>query len=139
MQYSRSPGKTIGRFLSELKENGKIFGNRAGSYGYVFAPPQMYCPYTGKRNDDWVELSGKGKLEYYTIVRHRSEFCDWELPYALGALRLEGAHNLMWHRLEGIEKLSSTKKKGESEVEAVFKGKEERKGSILDIAHFKIL
>lgn len=137
MQYSRSPGKVIGRFLSELKENAKIFANRAGSYAYVFAPPQMYCPHTGKKNDDWIELSGKGSLEYYTIVHYKSDFCEWQRPYALGAIRLDGAHNLMWHRLKDIEGLSNLK--GETKVEAVFKEKEERKGSILDIDYFKTI
>ena len=137
MQYARSPGKTIGRFLSELKENAKILGNRAGTYGYVFAPPQMYCPYTGKRNDDWVELSGKGSLEYYTIVHYKSNFCDWQVPYALGAVRLAGAYNLMWHRIKDIEGLSASK--GKIKLEAVFKQKEERKGSILDIDYFKVI
>ena len=140
MQYARSPGQTIGRFLSELKENAKIFGNRAGTYGYVFIPPQMYCPYTGKKNDDWVELPNEGRLEYHTIVRQGSDFCNWPRPYAFGAIRIAGAYNLLWHRIKDIDRLSTLLAAGqEIKVAAVFKEKEERKGSILDIDHFSFI
>ena len=133
MEYRLSPGKVIGRFLSELKENGKIFGIREGMHGHVFVPPQKFCPYSGNKLEEWVELSGQGIVEYYTVVHENSPFADWKPPYALAGIRLDGAYTILWHRMKNSKSLKSGQK-----VSPVFKPKEERIGSILDIDHFVV-
>jgi uncharacterized OB-fold protein len=59
-----------------------------------------------------------------------------EVPFSVGLVMLDGAPVMLQHQLEetDVEKI-----KPGMRVEAVFKPKEERKGNIFDIIHFKTI
>ncbi len=70
---------------------GKLMGKKCEQCGEVTFPPTTACNACGSYEQDWVELSGKGKLLY---VSHgmapppNPRFNDLA-PYAYGHIRLE--------------------------------------------------
>ncbi len=136
LDYDIHLGETWGRFMNGLKEK-KIYANTGGSTK-VYVPPMAYCEESFRPNDTWVELSGEGVLEVFTVV--------WQgfrggpkTPYAIGGIRLDGADTLLMHYVSGLDfsdpaGIHAQLPKG-SRVRAVWA--EERSGQILDIAYFE--
>ncbi|MBY4212476.1 OB-fold domain-containing protein [Rhodococcus fascians] len=136
LDYDIHLGETWGRFMNGLKDK-KIYANTGGS-NKVYVPPMAYCEESFRPNDSWVELSGEGELEVFTVA--------WQgfrggpkTPYAIGGIRLDGADTLLMHYVVGLDfsdpaAIRAQLPKG-SRVRAVWA--EERTGSILDIAHFE--
>lgn len=133
MEYTRSPGKILGRFLSELRDNEEILGIRCSNCSQVFVPPQQYCPDCKISMQTYVPMSKDGVIESYTIVREANPFCDLKPPYAYVAVRFTGANTLFWHRMkDGIDKLKHGLK-----VHPVFLPEDKRTGCIMDIDSFE--
>ena len=82
--------------------------------------------------DNWVEVGPAGTVTGFTVVRYAEPYQPKEPPYVLALIRLDGADTPITHLLEcgGVEKA-----KVGMRVRAVFA--EERKDSILAIAHFE--
>ncbi|MEE8471434.1 MAG: Zn-ribbon domain-containing OB-fold protein [Dehalococcoidia bacterium] len=135
MAYSNflvSTGATGTKFLSEIRDNKKIMGIKCPSCGKVHVPPRLHCPACFVRMSEWVELSGKGTLSTYTIVRYKESYMPKEPPYAYGVIQMDGADTGLTHLLGEVD---LDKIKVGMRLEPVFK--EEREGSILDIDYFK--
>src|SRR5687768_1187750 len=64
--YTRSTGKTLGRFFAGLCER-RILGRRAAD-GHVFVPPLEHDPRSGEALGDWVEVSPLGTVESWTWI-----------------------------------------------------------------------
>jgi len=127
-----STGATGTKFLTEIRDNKKILGIKCPSCGKVYVPPRLHCPTCFVRMSEWVELSGKGTLSSYTIVRYQEPYMPKEPPFAYGVIQMEGADTGMAHFLGEVD---LDKIKIGMRLEPVFK--EEREGSILDIDYFK--
>ncbi len=127
-----STGATGTRFLSEIRDNKKLLGLKCPSCSKVYIPPRLHCPECFVRMSDWVELSGKGTLASYTVVRYQEPYMPKDPPYAYGVIQMDGADTGLVHILGGID---LDKIKIGMRLEPVFK--DEREGSILDIDHFK--
>ncbi len=127
-----STGATGTKFLTEIRDNKKILGIKCPSCGKVYVPPRLHCPTCFVRMSEWVELSGKGTLSSYTIVRYQEPYMPKEPPFAYGVIQMDGADTGMAHLLGEVD---LDKIKIGIRLEPVFK--EEREGSILDIDYFK--
>lgn len=127
-----STGETGTKFLSEIRDNKKIVGIKCPSCGKIYVPPRLHCPTCFVRMSEWVELSGKGALSSYTIVRYKESYHPKEPPFAYGVIQMDGADTGMSHFLGEVD---LDKIKIGMRLEPVFK--EEREGSILDIDYFK--
>jgi uncharacterized OB-fold protein len=125
-------GATGTRFLSEIRDNKKIMGIKCPTCGKVYVPPRSHCPVDFAKMTEWVDLSGKGTLSSYTVVRYEEPYLPKEPPFAYGVIQMDGADTGMAHILGEVD---LDKIKVGMRLEPVFK--EEREGSILDIAHFK--
>ncbi|RME92634.1 MAG: hypothetical protein D6767_02760 [Candidatus Hydrogenedentota bacterium] len=136
MEYTRSPGKLLGRFLSELRDNGDIYGIRCSKCSQVFVPPQQYCPDCKIKMQSWVLMPEEAVVEQFTIVQEETPFSDLKPPYAYVAVRFEGANSLFWHRMKNPDSLKALKKG--VKVIPKFLDVEKRTGSILDIDEFII-
>ncbi|MBQ7805747.1 OB-fold domain-containing protein [Rhodococcus sp. (in: high G+C Gram-positive bacteria)] len=136
LDYDIHLGETWGRFMNGLAEK-KIYANTGGS-SKVYVPPMAFCEESFEPNDKWIELSGEGVLEVFTVA--------WQgfrggpaTPYAIGAIRLDGADTLLMHYVVGLDftdpaGVHDQLPKG-SRVRAVWAA--ERSGQILDISHFE--
>jgi hypothetical protein len=81
-----------------------------------------------------VEVSDRGTVLTYTVVNEANISQPVEPPLIYGIIQLDGADNGFVHMLGGVE---AEQLRIGMRVQAVFK--EQRKGSILDIRHFKPL
>ena len=127
-----STGATGTKFLSEIRDNKKIMGIKCPKCSKVYVPPRLHCPTCFARMTEWIELSGKGALSSYTVVRYEEPYMPKTPPYAYGVIQLDGADTGMAHVLGEVD---LDKIKIGMRLEPVFK--EEREGSILDIDYFK--
>lgn len=129
-----SAGKTGTRFLTELRDNKRIMGTKCLECNRVYVPARPVCPSCLSTKQEWVEVGPNGTLETYTISIREESMRVFSMPghIAFGIIKLDGADVGLIHYIAGcpFENLVNGMR-----VQAVFK--EERKGSILDISHFR--
>ena len=130
--YTWSVGEVGSRFLTEIKENQKIWGTRCPVCGSVFVPPKKTCTYCFVPIHEWTEVKDEGVLQTYTIARYKTDLIPQDSPQIIGIILLDGADTGLVHL---IGEAPPEKIKVGMRVKAVFN--KERKGHILDIKHFK--
>lgn len=87
------PTKTS-KFLDELRNN-RLMGARCTKCGKLYCPPTADCSKCGCNELEWVNLSGRGRLLTYTVVRIPPVSLTKEAPYAVGIVQLEEGPNVM--------------------------------------------
>jgi len=130
--YTWSVGEVGSRFLTELKENKKIWGTKCPICEAVFVPPKKTCTYCFVTCHEWVELKDEGVLQTYTVVRYDTTLIPGKKPQIIGIVLLDGADTGITHLIGGV---SPDQVKVGMRLKAVFNDK--RTGHILDIKHFK--
>ncbi len=90
VEYTYSPGRATTRFLRAIEQK-RLMGQRCTGCGKVYIPPRGACPRCGLPTDEEVELTDKGTVVSFTVVRVPSENIQLELPYAAGSILLDGA------------------------------------------------
>lgn len=141
--YRWSAGIYGGKFLTELRDNGKIYANKCPKCGFHCIYPRIACPRCSIRMEEWgkwIEVGPKGTVLLFNITEQ--PFLNpmtgkmLKVPMTVGLIQLDGAPVVFTHYLEETnpEKLCIGMR-----VEAVFKPREERKANINDILHFKTI
>jgi len=130
--FCYSAGKVTSRFLLALRDEATIYGIRCPSCGKVYAPPRSLCGPCFTSTEEWVPLTGEGVVQSFTGVRYAESVHPLEPPFIIGLIRLDGADTGMVHIIRGMEEKAL---EIGQRVRAVFT--QERKGHILDIAHFE--
>ncbi len=133
--YKHSTGEVVGRFLAGLKEQKKIWGQRVAGQGVV-VPPLGYSEADGSGGGEWVEVKPTGTVTAVAVVTEPIErLHPCSSPFAFVLVRLDGADTALAHIVtDDLEKLSVG-----SRVEAVWAPDAERKGTIRDIACFRLI
>lgn len=139
LEYRFAVGNHARRFFEALREEGKILATRDAA-GNVMVPPRPVCGLSGLEMNEWVEVGPGGTLAGCTVVY--VPFIDpmtgaqRPVPYGFGLVRFDGADTNIYHLLDESDpdRIGVGKR-----VEAVFKPREERTGSLADIRHFRIL
>ena len=90
LEYQYSAGRATSRFLRGIGQ-GRILGQRCPSCGKVYVPPRGSCPRCAVPTDEEVELSDRGTVTTFAIVRVPSENIDVPLPFASVHVLLDGA------------------------------------------------
>lgn len=131
-------GRTGSRFLIELRDNQRIMGLKCANCSIVYVPPKSVCSKCYSHLEEWVEVSNQGTLMTYTVMNHL--YSDYyqpkNTPYAIGIIKLDGADTGLCHFLDEVD---PSKLKVGVRVQAIFKDKEQREASILDIDYFKVI
>ncbi len=118
------------RFFREIKDHGRFLGARCDACAYTYLPPSIFCPRCFARLDDWREVGPDGTVRAHTLVHFDLDGRRLHEPIAVGLVQLDGADGLLVHRLAaGVQ--------AGQRVAAVFKEPKQRRGSILDIEHFR--
>lgn len=137
LDYSVSLGEAYSRFMRGLKGK-EIYGNKCGECGRMYVPPQPFCPVCFKQITEWVETSGNGVVEGFTVT-YRQFLNLPEPPYTIGVIRIDDSAISMIHWIGGIEYKSfddiPSKIKIGMKVTPVWA--KERKAEIRDIAYFE--
>lgn len=84
---------TVQAYKDFLQE-GKLMGSRCKSCGTMYVPPRPVCPECHSRKLDWLEMSGDGIVEAYTVITVPLSILAEEAPYAVGVVRLVEGPNV---------------------------------------------
>lgn len=122
------------RFFRAIKDRGVFMGTVCPECGLTYVPPSMYCERCFAQLDEWVEVGSRGTVYTYTILTRSLDDGTLDEPQILALVELKGAFGGLVHRLGA---LGPEDVEIGMEVEAVFKPKRERAGSILDIEYFR--
>ena len=138
LRYSWDNGVGIGYYLSQLKA-GKIAGSECTRCNIITLPPRAFCERCFKPTAGWVALKDTGTINTFSVSH-----VDWaarrlgenDRPHTPAVIEIDGAspgHGIM-HLIGEIEPYEI---KIGMRVQAVWKPREERTGSITDILDFK--
>lgn len=124
------------RFLTQLRDRARIWGMRCPTCNRVYVPARSVCKDCYSQLKEWVEVSDKGTVLTYATDHESKDVHPVEAPIVYGIIQLDGADTGFVHMLAEVE---PEELRIGMRVRAVFKPKDERIGSILDIRHFKPL
>ncbi len=135
-----STGPTMGRFLSEIRDNKRIMANKCPQCGRTQLPPRIVCAACHCQVDDWIELKNTGEVMSYdvTYVPTLNPLTGKmrEVPYTTASILLDGGDTTIMHYLD----LTDPKKlKMGMRCEAVFRPDGEREGRVTDILYFRVI
>ena len=120
------------RFFRELKDNGRFLGSRCAACDHVYLPPSIYCPRCFAALEDWKEVGPQGTVRAVTTAHRGVDGGTLETPETLALIQLDGADDLLAHRIGESEGLEIG-----ARVAPVLKDTPEREGSILDVRYFR--
>ena len=133
--YKHSTGPIVGRFLAGLKTQQKIWGQRVAGLGVV-VPPVGYSEVDGSAGGEWVAVSDTGVVTAVAVVHTPiAGLHPFTTPFAFVLIRLDGADTALVHVVQDdLDALAVG-----ARVAAVWAPDDQRKGSIRDIACFRLL
>jgi uncharacterized OB-fold protein len=121
------------RFFREILDNARLLGTRCNDCDYTYVPPTIYCERCFAKLEDWVEVGPEGTVESFTVLLEALDGTPLDEPEIMALVQLDDADSVLVHRLG---ELSLDDLAIGMRVQAVFKAKNKRVGSILDIEHF---
>lgn len=136
--YNWHCGPYWSRFFLGLRDDKKIYGTKCPSCGRVYVPPREVCGPCFAKMEEWVEVGPEGIIGGFTVVKH--PYIDpntgkpVKVPCTDVYVRLDGADTSLLHWLDETDE---SKIAVGMRVKPVFR--EQRKGSIHDIVHFKLI
>jgi uncharacterized OB-fold protein len=120
------------RFFRALKEDGKILSSRCEACDLTYVPARQFCERCLAELVEWLDAGTKGEVYTFTLLYENLDGSIKEEPEVIAFVRMgDGGivHKLSEVNLEEIDIGMP--------VEAVFKPKAEREGTILDIQYFR--
>lgn len=79
----------------EIPYRYRLMGTRCVRCGAVYHPPQVVCQKCGSREMADVELSWRGKLMAYTVIRRPPRGYEDYKPYIVGLVELEDGKRIL--------------------------------------------
>jgi len=133
LDYDYSAGQSASRFLRAIAE-GRLLGQRCPVDGRVYFPSRGSCPqHAVTFGEETVELSDKGTIVTFSIVRVPSANIPLELPYITVNVLLDGADTILMHVLDAeLDDVHMGMR-----VQAVWKPREEWTTSTANILYFR--
>ena len=133
--YKHSTGEVIGRFLAGLKEQKTIWGQRVAGLGVV-VPPLGYSEVDGSAAGEWVAVRPTGVVTAVARVhRPLAGLHPFATPFAFVLVKPDGADTALAHVVQDdLDRLRVG-----TRVEAVWAPDGERRGTIRDIACFRVI
>ncbi|BAJ51203.1 conserved hypothetical protein [Candidatus Caldarchaeum subterraneum] len=145
-RYADTPGEALAKFLQGLRE-GRLFGTRCSGCGRVLIPPRLFCEWCMREVSDWVEHNGEAVVSTYSLAYIGTDpgvrlaepnivavlwFKDTvrETPSSKTVFHAAGLMHIIRECGPGDVRIGMR-------VKPVWKPAEQRRGSILDISHFK--
>lgn len=146
LPFKDDAGIYLSRLLTSMRDHGKIIANRCPKCHRVFLPPNIICGWCKIEIEDkpenWLEISDKGTVLTYFVIKEREvdrvtgKFIGVPNPNA--QIRLDGGDDQTYVN-HVLEEMDETKLRVGMRVQAVWKPKEQRRGRISDILHFRTI
>jgi uncharacterized OB-fold protein len=134
--YLYPSGISGDKFFKHIMKNETFIAAKCPKCKKTFFPPRIYCEdcFIGISEKDWIEIPAVGKVKLFTIAIADTNGVRLEEPKVIGMIDIEETDGAIL----GIIKIDDiTKDILGIRVEAVFKTKSEREGTIKDILYFK--
>jgi uncharacterized protein len=120
------------KFFRSLAQDNKILGTHCTKCNHTYVPATSFCERCLGKLDVWVDVGTVGKVHTFTLLYQDIDGSIRRSPEIIAFVSL-GDGGIV-HKLQEIEPDSVVIG---MQVKAVFKPKEERQGTILDIAYFR--
>ena len=137
---SFSTGEVMGRFLSGLRDEKKIYANKCPQCGRTQIPPRIVCAECDVEVKEWLEVGPGGYVTAFDVVYiptlNPLTGKMREVPYTTSGIVLDNGDATLMHFLDETD---PKKIQVGSRVEAVFRPDGERTGSVLDILYFRVI
>jgi len=136
VRHRYTPGVAGETFFDALRDRGVLLGSRCGTCGFTYVPARLFCERCFAELAADTEVGPGGELVSFTIGFVGLNGGPLDEPVTLGLVRLDGADAVLCHRIldpGGDEPLGIGQR-----VEVVVRPPDERTGSILDIAGFRL-
>jgi uncharacterized protein len=85
----------VPRFWREIPKRYRLEAGKCSKCGHISFPQRLICPECGAKEFEKINLSGKGKLATYTIIRVAPEGFGDQVPYAIGVVDLAEGIRIM--------------------------------------------
>ncbi len=136
-KYSWSAGEAMSRFLEEL-ENGRLIARTCHRCERILFPPRMFCEECFRPTDAWTYIRDTGTIETFSISYLDTDAKRITDPILVGVVSLDGASPKMG-LMHFFGEMAKEEIRIGLRVKAVWKPKEDRQGSVLDIRYFRPL
>ena len=120
------------RFFRALKDEGVIYGSHCPRCEVTYVPARIFCERCMAELDDWRDVGTRGEVHTFTLLFADLDGGLMDEPELVAFVRIEDGG--LVHRLGEVD---PEEVYIGMPVEAVLKPKEEREGSIADLAYFK--
>ena len=91
-----TPYTKVDKF-SDYLQKGKLMGTRCKKCGEIYFPPRADCLKCMNDTFEWIEYSGRGKLNSFTTIHAAPKGFEDIAPYTLGVVDLEeGGRLIAW-------------------------------------------
>ena len=120
------------KFLRAIKDEGKILGSHCDRCGVAYVPARQFCERCMDELNETIDVGTEGEVHTFTLLFENLDGSPREEPEIVAFISLgDGGlvHKLDEVHLDDIDIGMP--------VEAVFKPKAEREGSVLDIMYFR--
>ena len=101
LDYTITAGRHLSTYLRALAQK-RIVGGRCAICNKVYLPPRGACPTCGVPADAHAEVSDRGTITTFCIIRIPFDAAPFPPPYAAVAILLDGADMPIFHLLRGI-------------------------------------
>lgn len=122
------------KFFEEIKNNAKIVGTKCSKCNLTYVPAKMYCERCFVDLEEYTDVGVQGEIFTYTVSHIDRANNKKEQPTVIAAIKI--ADGIIVHL---VGECKPEEVKIGQKVEAVFKPKKSRTGSIQDIVYFKPL
>lgn len=120
------------RFFRSIMNDGVILGSVCPECDLTYVPARIFCERCMAELEQWTDVGKQGDVYSFTILFDDMDGAPLEKPEIVAFIRI-GDGGLI-HRLDEVD---LDQVEFGMVVEAVFKAKKDREGSILDITHFR--
>ena len=81
---------SIPRFWRNMNSRYNLIGKRCTRCGEIYFPPRNFCTRCRRRGElEEVQLSGRGEVVSYTVIRTPPEGFERQAPYVMALVRLD--------------------------------------------------
>jgi len=131
--YNYTAGIAGDEFYQKLREEGKLLASPCATCGVAWLPPKIYCEKCLSHLTEFREIANEGTVSAFTVINVDIHEKKLSPPDVRALITFEGTRGGILHYLN----VPPDAVKIGMKVKAVLKPKEQRTGTILDIAHFE--
>jgi uncharacterized OB-fold protein len=134
--YLYPSGVAGDKLFKHIMKNDSFLASKCSKCNKVFFPPRLYCEdcFCEIPENEWIEVHATGKIKLFTVVTIDTYGEKLKEPRVIGMIDIDNTDG----KLLGIIKTDNPDEKlQEVQVEAVFKPKNQREGTLRDILYFQ--